>query len=236
MKVLPTLQIQHGRSVMNSGGGVGEDPGQQLARILELGCLRVSLLDVDAAQGKGNNREVIAGLMRQCRQSSPRVCIQVGGGIRSSDQAQFFVDHGATWLLVGTLLHKSSMVVDQLLARFHEHLTASIDAQGGEVKTSGWVDQTSQSASMVARRVRELGFRRLLFVDIPGAQEAEPDFTTAQTIAEHARLPLFMWGRFRHPQDLERASQIPGLQGVQVDAHFALEHAEALRASATGCQ
>jgi phosphoribosylformimino-5-aminoimidazole carboxamide ribotide isomerase len=76
----------------------------------------------------------------------------VAGGIRSSDQAQFFVDNGAAWLVVGTLLHKSPLVVDQLLARFHKHLTAAIDARGGQVHRSGWSERAGLTAEELALR------------------------------------------------------------------------------------
>ena len=36
--------------------------------------------------------------------------------------AQFFLDNGATWLTVGTILQRSPVMVEQLLARFREHL------------------------------------------------------------------------------------------------------------------
>jgi phosphoribosylformimino-5-aminoimidazole carboxamide ribonucleotide (ProFAR) isomerase len=161
--------------------------------------------------------------------------MQVGGGVRSSDQAQFFLDNGATWLLVGTLLYKSPMVVDQLLARFHQHLTAAIDAKGGEIRPSGWVERTCLSVAEVASHVRKLGFRRALFVDIPGDGETGPDFATAKVIAENARIPLFMWGSFRDVEDLDVASRIPGLQGVQVDSGFFLELPQPMMSTSLGC-
>ncbi len=109
---------------------------------MDQGCHHLCLLDVDAARSKGHNRELISRIMHRFRQPGAKVCIQVGGGIRSSDQAQFFLDQGATWLLVGTILHRSPLIVDQLLARFSEYLTAAIDARAGFVKASGW-DESS---------------------------------------------------------------------------------------------
>jgi phosphoribosylformimino-5-aminoimidazole carboxamide ribonucleotide (ProFAR) isomerase len=235
LKVLPILQIRSGRAISRQGDGTAEEPVDLLARLLGLGCMRVAFVDVDAATGHGNNRDTIAALMRQCRAVPHRVCMQVGGGIRSSDQAQFFLDQGATWLLVGTLIFKSSLVVDQLLARFHEHLTASIDARGGEVHSSGWVDRASLSAAEAAQHVRKLGFRRVLFADIPQGGDVQPDFLTARVIAENSRLPLHMWGSFRGEADLGEAAKVPGLQGVQIDAQLVLQMSELLKSNAFAC-
>ncbi len=235
MKVLPTLQIRQGRSWTQDPGASDADPREQLAELLEQGFQRIAFVDVDAAKGTGNNRDLIASLMRTCRVTSPRVCIQVGGGIRGSDIVQFYLDQGATWLLLGTVLHRSPMAVDQLLARFHEHLTATIDVRAGSVRSYGREQAVPHSVAEVARQIRALNFRRILFVDVPSGDGATPDFDSAREILEHARLPLLMWSAFRNTDDLARAAALPGLQGAQIDAAFALEHAEALKVHASPC-
>jgi phosphoribosylformimino-5-aminoimidazole carboxamide ribonucleotide (ProFAR) isomerase len=222
LKVLPTLQIQNGCSISHMEGGEEEPAQTALARLLDLGCTRMTFVDVDAARGRGNNRDLIAALIHQCRGAGGRVCIQVGGGIRGSDQAQFFLDHGATWLLIGTIIYKSPMVVDQLLARFHEHLTASIDSKCGEVHRTGWTEKALLSPVEVAALIRNQGFKRALFVDIPTDDRPEPDFAMARLISESVKIPLFMWSNFRHAEDLNEAAKIPGLQGIQVDPRLLL--------------
>lgn len=196
-----------------------------VARLADTGCTRLALVDVDAAKGTGNNRECLSHLMRAFRQrNANRSCIWVGGGIRASDQAQFFLDQGAQWLMVGTILHKSPMVVDQLLGRFRESLAATIDANQGLVQASGWAERTSLRAEVLAARIRELGFRRILFMDLPTApDQAVPDFATARLIAENARLPLFMGGTLnRCPVDTELEG-LPALQGVLLSLPALLE-------------
>lgn len=235
MKVLPTIHIHSGRSITHLGEWPGEDPLVQIEQLMGLGCSRIAMVDVDAAQGSGHNRDVMTVLMRRFRYGNPKACIQVGGGIRGSDHAQFFMDQGATWLLVGTLLYKSPLAVDQMVARFHEHLTAAIDARGGEVRRGGWAVPSDLSAGEMARRVREHGFRRILFVDIPGAAGGEPDLATARTILEHARLPLFMGGSIRGTEDARAALAVPGVQGVQVDAAVVLRHPELIAAMTGIC-
>ena len=186
--------------------------------LLDRGCHRLCLLDVDAARSQGHNREIMSQIMHRFRQATPKVCIQIGGGIRSSDQAQFFLDHGATWLLVGTILHRSPLIVDQLLARFREHLTAAIDVRGGQVQVSGWSGPSRLSPEETAGHIREQGFRRILFSDIPDGNGGTPDFTTAARIAEGGRLPMLMGGTIRAAEHITQASEVPGIQGVLVDS------------------
>ncbi len=238
MKVFPTLNIRQGFAVPALGeegyDGPAREPALDLVqRLLGKGITHLGVVDVDAAHGSGHNRPLIGQILKLCRHRDHPVCVQVAGGIRASDQAQFFVDNGASWLVVGTILHKSPIVVEQLLARFQKHLTAAIDARGGEVHSSGWTSPVGLSAEALARRVQAFGFRRLLFVDLPGEtmpgvpdQEPLPDFPTARLLAESTRLPVLMGGSIRTPAHVERAQAIPGLQGVLVDA-ILFEHERA---------
>lgn len=220
MKIYPTLNLQHGAVVSTAGqaGACTQTPLEVAERLIEGGATRLALVDVDAAMGRGNNRELIGQILRGCHARERKVCVQVAGGVRSSDQAQYFIDLGATWLVVGTILHKSPMVSEQLMARFQSYLTAAIDARAGKVQRSGWVDTTPLSALELAQRAKAYGFRRLLFVDIPENAETDPDFRTAQELAAATGLPLVMGGSLTTPRHLEAVHAHHGLKGALVDA------------------
>lgn len=227
MKLLSTLQIQHGRVISASCAGTASaDPMETVLALMDRGCSKLCILDVNAARGTGQNREAIAQVIQRVHHLNHRACIQVGGGIRSSDQAQFYLDCGASWLLVGTILHRSPSVVEQMLARFREHMTAAIDVKDGIVQASGWTENMETRPEEAARQVREYGFRRILFSDVPGQQNREPDFATAAKISENAHIPMLMGGTLKTPDHLVRAAKVPGLCGVLVDALTILETPE----------
>jgi len=237
LKVLPTLNIQNGRIVpaLEGGPGTGLSPVEVVEALLEAGCCRFALVDVDAARGTGSNRDVIGSLIRRMRQSSSKVCIQVGGGICSSDHAQHYLNLGATWLLVGTALHRYPVVVDQMLARFQDHLMASLDAQSGEVQIDGRRNPQGLQATAFAESIRNRGFKRILFTDIPAAADAEPDFQTARSIGERVRLPLFMGGSIRSQAHLNQAEAVRSLQGVLLDATYLLGTPRMIMLPASPC-
>lgn len=237
MKILPTFNIQNGSAVPVVGEGAGgNDLLALVAALCDQGCHRLGLVDVDAARGQGNNRELIARAIQRFHGGRARVFVQVGGGIRSSDQAQFFMDRGATWLTVGTILQRSPVMVDQLLARFREHLVAAVDARGGEVLASGWGGPCGMKAEAAGARVSEYGFKRLLFMDIPLEGPVRPDFATARALSQSSHLPLFMGGSIQSLEHLAQAREIPGIQGVSVDGLLLRDDPALLAAvNATGC-
>ena len=220
LKIYPSLNLQQGQVVSTAwqGDACPPVPMDLVEQLLDGGATRLALVDVDAAMGRGNNRELIGQILHRCRARDRKICMQVAGGIRSSDQAQFFIDLGATWLVVGTILHKSPMVSEQLMARFPSFLTAAIDARGGMVHRAGWTDPTSQSALDLALRAKAYGVRRLIFVDIPKDPTADPDVQTAQDLAAATGLPLLMGGSLTAPHHLEAVSSKSGLKGALVDA------------------
>lgn len=237
LKVLSTLNFQNGCVVptLASSANAGLSPEKVLDELLARGCCRFDLVDLDAARNQGNNRNLIANAIRRIRSANAKVCIQVGGGIRSSDQAQFFMDAGATWLVVGTVLHRFPMIVDQLLGRFRENLVASMDVRAGEVLSSGGLASAGVSAVSMGLRIRDLGFRRILFTEVPLDPSSEPDFATVQAICERTHVPVFLGGAIRTQAHVNIASEIRGLHGVLVDAATLLELPEIIRASAPAC-
>jgi phosphoribosylformimino-5-aminoimidazole carboxamide ribotide isomerase len=219
LKILPSLNILNGAVVPVCGPEPEScDPASLLDLLLDQGHHRLALVDVDAARGTGNNRELLARLMHRFHKGAGKACVQVSGGIRSSDEAQYFLDNGATWLAVGTLLQRSPIVMEQLLARFRENLTAGLDARNGEIQSSGWRESARILPEEAAARIRDHGFKRMLFMDIPGSVYAEPDFRTAGVLSRSARIPLFMGGSIHCREHLKQASEIPGIQGLVVDA------------------
>lgn len=237
MKVLPTLNIQNGRVVpaLEHSPLADRSPMDVVDTLIARGCCRFALVDVDAARSQGSNREVIGALIRRIRQTGHKACIQVGGGICSSDHAQHFLNLGATWLLVGTVLHRYPVVVDQLLARFGDHLMASVDARDGEVRISGRSEPKGIRAAAMAESIRELGFKRLLFADIPTASESGPDFQTAKDICDRARIPVFMGGSLSSQAHLHQAEEVRGLQGVFLDALYLMESPKMIELPANPC-
>jgi phosphoribosylformimino-5-aminoimidazole carboxamide ribotide isomerase len=219
LKIIPTLHLQNGLAIPWFGAGqTTRNPSAVAEALLDRGCHRIALVDVDAAGGHDHNRALITSIMRQFHRRNGKMCIQVGGGIRSSDQAQFFLDNGATWILVGTVIQRSPLVVEQLLARFRDNLTAGVDARAGEIQSAGWREPAPLKPDSTAHRIRDHGFKRILFTDIPTFPQAAPDFATARIISQNAHVPLFMGGSIQSREHLKLAAEVPGLQGVAMDA------------------
>ncbi|MGC2193625.1 MAG: HisA/HisF-related TIM barrel protein [Terriglobales bacterium] len=100
----------------------------------------VQLIDLDAAIGTGDNR----GLLRKF---TDRLPCQVGGGIRSLDDASEIFARGAKRIILGSVLVKANAInvaaAAQFAGRFRpEQLTFAVDSKGGKVAIKGWREIT----------------------------------------------------------------------------------------------
>lgn len=96
----------------------------------------VQLVDLDAAMGTGSNRQLIAEFCR-------KLACQVGGGIRSAEEARRILDCGAGKVIVGSALIKDG-AIDAAFAKDlsdqlgNERLVFAVDTRRGRVAIHGW--------------------------------------------------------------------------------------------------
>jgi len=101
----------------------------------------VQLIDLDAAMGKGNNRSLVA-------EFCGKLPCQVGGGIRSAEDARRVLAAGARRVILGSSLIKEGTVDIELASGLSrevgsETLVAAIDSRSGRVAIQGWKVVTS---------------------------------------------------------------------------------------------
>jgi phosphoribosylformimino-5-aminoimidazole carboxamide ribotide isomerase len=109
----------------------------------------IQLIDLDAAIGPGNNRELVQSLVQ-------RLPCQVGGGIRTVETAREILGNGARRVVIGSSLVKDGGI-DTTLAQDlasqvgEEKLVFAVDSKGGKVAIRGWRQLTDISALQMIR-------------------------------------------------------------------------------------
>lgn len=141
--IVPSIDIMNGRTVQLVGGRDFElDAGDPLAWADRFGVVGdVAVVDLDAALGRGSNREIIRQLCQRCR-------CRVGGGIRSVEAAIAWLDAGAESVVLGTAARPEIL---RDLPR--ERVIAALDSVNDEVVVEGWQRGTGAN---VLERIAEL--------------------------------------------------------------------------------
>lgn len=141
--IIPSIDLRDGCAVQLVEGKElaidAGDPWPIAERFSTVG--EIAVIDLDAALGTGENRELIE---RLCA----RFPVRVGGGIRDLDSARRYLDAGARKVILGTAARR------ELLSQLpKERVIAALDARAGEVVVEGWTTKTGQR---VQDRVAEL--------------------------------------------------------------------------------
>jgi phosphoribosylformimino-5-aminoimidazole carboxamide ribotide isomerase len=109
----------------------------------------VQLIDLDAAMGRGDNRELIAMICK-------RLPCQTGGGIRSVARGSELLALGAKRVIFGSALLKDGAINTALAAEAAKSLgigqiTFAIDSRGGKVAIQGWKEATAMRPADMVR-------------------------------------------------------------------------------------
>jgi phosphoribosylformimino-5-aminoimidazole carboxamide ribotide isomerase len=109
----------------------------------------VQIIDLDAAIGGGDNRQLVRSLFR-------RLPCQVGGGIRTAERAQEMLDDGALRVIIGSSLIREGEIHSAFARQLAdtvgaEKLIFAVDSKGGKVAIRGWRQLTEFSAAQMMR-------------------------------------------------------------------------------------
>jgi phosphoribosylformimino-5-aminoimidazole carboxamide ribotide isomerase len=170
----------------------------------------VQLIDLDAAMRQGNNAVLIEKIAK-------RLPCQVGGGIRTAEQAQSLLDAGARRVIFGSVLFNSGGVAAQTAAAISESIgrdqfIASIDTKAGQVAVRGWKDSVNLSPEDAMHALEPYcGAFLYTHVDTEGTMRGFP-FERAQALRELTLHQLIVAGGIREQ------AEIDALDAIGVDA------------------
>lgn len=196
MDILPAVDILDGRCVQLVQGRREEatvygDPLAWAGKWLDAGADALHVINLDGAFGQATkNADLIRGLIRETE-----VTVELGGGIRSLEDAAGWLELGVERVILGTLAVRDPAAVGAIAGEFgSRHVMAGIDARGGEVVIEGWEESAGDYLAW-AERFESLGAGSLLFtnVDVEGLQQGIALEPIVRLLAR-TRLPIVASG------------------------------------------
>lgn len=210
MKVIPAIDLRGGRVVQLVGGDptktaiqLDEAPAEVARRWEHAGASLLHVVDLDRALGVGSNQAAVAAILR-----SARVPVQVGGGLRSLDEAEATLAAGATSVVLGTRAVLDSEFLREAGRRFGPQLIVAVDGRQSRVTTHGWTQTSSRTPAEVARDAEAAGAKAVLFteVSVEGAMGG-PDVVATRAVVEAVDIPVIASGGVARLADLEALAQ-----------------------------
>ncbi|MFD1598522.1 1-(5-phosphoribosyl)-5-[(5-phosphoribosylamino)methylideneamino]imidazole-4-carboxamide isomerase [Halobellus rarus] len=216
-EVVPAVDMQDGEVVQLVQGERGTekrygDPVAAAERWVDAGAETLHLVDLDGAfEGDRGNADAVEAVV-----DAVDVPVQLGGGIRTADDATDLLDRGVERVILGTAAVENPDLVAEVSEDYPGRVMVSLDAKGGEVVVSGWTEGTGLDPAEAASRYEELGAGSILFtdVDVEGKQEGVQTDVTKRVV-EAVDIPVVASGGVASLDDI-RALRDAGAAAVVV--------------------
>lgn len=169
MILVPAIDIINGKVVRLKQGNYdqktvfSESPVQIAQQWETEGAPLLHVVDLEGAkEGQPKNAKVIAEIIKKIR-----IPVQVGGGIRNYQTFKFYLEAGASRIVLGSIIHDNPQLLEELVEEKSEQLVVSLDvSNNGNLAIHGWQKSTPLKASTIAKKLKQKGVQNFVFTDV----------------------------------------------------------------------
>lgn len=237
LELLPAVDVAGGQAVQlvqgeaGSGGQYG-DPIQAALGWQEAGAEWIHLVDLDAAFGRGHNRELLTRIV-----GALDVRVELSGGIRDDESLTAALATGCTRVNIGTAALENPEWCAAIIAEHGDRIAIGLDVRGTTLAARGWTRDGGDLLDTLGRLESE-GCARYVVTDVnkDGTLKG-PNLELLRTVCRNTNSPVVASGGVSSLDDLLAiASLTPlGVEGAIMgtalyEGAFTLE--EALKAVA----
>ncbi|MBD0022979.1 bifunctional 1-(5-phosphoribosyl)-5-((5-phosphoribosylamino)methylideneamino)imidazole-4-carboxamide isomerase/phosphoribosylanthranilate isomerase PriA [Gordonia pseudamarae] len=218
LELLPAVDVADGQAVRLVQGAAGTETSYGSPREAALAWQRdgaewIHLVDLDAAFGKGNNRELLAGVVAELD-----VKVELSGGIRDDDSLAAAMATGCTRVNLGTAALENPDWCRTAIAEYGDRIAVGLDvvAEGDSwrLRGRGWVTDGGDLWE-VLDRLNADGCARYVVTDVSKDGTLKgPNLALLAEVAAKTSAPIVASGGVSAVEDLVAiAGLVP--QGVE---------------------
>ena len=221
MKIFPAIDIKDQKCVRLLKGNFDnqttyeQSPFDQALKYKDAGLLNLHMVDLDGALlGELVNLKIIENIIKKLN-----ITIEIGGGIRSMNKIQAYIDIGVDKVILGSAAIKNPDFLNQACETFKEKIALGLDAKKGKLSVSGWKETINQTAEDYLKNVNSFGFSRVIYTDIDrDGTKTEPNIQETINIAKISSAPVVVSGGISSIKDIKNIKTLSKLniEGVIV--------------------
>jgi phosphoribosylformimino-5-aminoimidazole carboxamide ribotide isomerase len=219
MKIYPAIDILGGKAVRLIQGRKHEatvygEPVEMATKWVRKGAEWLHVVDLDGAfEGRPRNLNVLREMVAAVSTAK----LQVGGGIRNMSTVESLLDAGIVRVVLGTAAVQDQDFVKTALAEHPHNVAIGIDAREGNVRVSGWTEDSDIGAIELARKLQDLGARLIVYTDISrDGVLSGPNVEATREMLDKTDVAVIASGGVSSMSDLHRLAAIdhPRLDGA----------------------
>ena len=168
MQIYPAIDLSGGQVVRLYQGDYnqmtvyGADPCAVARDFIAAGAKYLHVVDLDGAKdGTLANFESIAAIAKQ-----GGLYIEVGGGIRTEERIQQYLDLGVGRCILGTIAVKDFDFTARMAQKYGDKIAVGVDTRDGYVAINGWKELSSETGIEFCQRLRDAGVKTVIYTDI----------------------------------------------------------------------
>ena len=211
MELWPAIDLRGGNCVRLLQGDYaretvfGHDPVAMVGRFRAGGARRLHIVDLDGAKAGG---AVQAEIVRRMAAAAGVPC-QVGGGIRSGETAEAYLDAGLARVILGSVAVEDPSLLERLAVAHPGRIVLGLDARDGRVAVRGWIDTSPLLAVEVAKRHADLPLAAIVYTDIAtDGTLAGPNLAALADMLQASTAPLIASGGIATIDDIRRVATL----------------------------
>jgi len=221
MKIFPAIDIKDKKCVRLLKGNFDDKkiynitPIDQAKKYKDFGFDYLHIVDLDGAlTGETINLNIIEDIINKLN-----IKIEIGGGIRSLDKIQNYLDIGADKVILGSAAFKDKSFLKEACKSYKNQIALGLDAKKGFVAISGWKEETDLNALEFLKDVNNFGISRLIYTDIErDGTKTNPNLEETIKVAEISNSPVIVSGGVSSIKDIENIKSLnnKNIEGVIV--------------------
>lgn len=216
MILLPAIDLYEKKVVRLTRGDYAQmtvyndDPVAQAKLFQEAGAQWLHTVDLEGAKdGSTPNYSVIEAI---CKDTSLKV--EIGGGIRSLDTIQKYLDAGVERVILGTKAVTDPAFLEESLDKFGSHIAVGVDIKDGKIAIKGWLETAQDSVEDFFTKLCKLGVSTVICTDVSkDGMLAGTNVDLYRQLSQKFSLDLIASGGVSSQEDLTRLKAL-GLYGA----------------------
>ncbi|MFE4951308.1 bifunctional 1-(5-phosphoribosyl)-5-((5-phosphoribosylamino)methylideneamino)imidazole-4-carboxamide isomerase/phosphoribosylanthranilate isomerase PriA [Leifsonia sp. NPDC056665] len=217
--LLPAVDVADGKAVRLTQGEAGSetsygDPVDAAAEWVDAGAEWIHLVDLDAAFGRGDNRDLLKKVIHQTK----GVNIELSGGIRDDASLEHALAIGATRVNLGTAALENPEWAANVIGRYGEAIAVGLDVRGTTLAARGWTREGGDLWDVLAR-LEDAGCARYVVTDVTKDGTLKgPNIDLLRQVMERTERPVVASGGISSLDDIAALRELVplGLEGAIV--------------------
>jgi phosphoribosyl isomerase A len=235
LELLPAVDVQGGQAVQLVQGIAGSektfgDPIEAALNWQRAGAEWIHLVDLDAAFGRGNNRDLLAKIVGQLD-----LKVEMSGGIRDDESLEAAMATGCRRVNIGTAALEQPEWCAKAIATYGDRVAVGLDVRGRTLAARGWTSEGGDLYDVLARLDAE-GCARYVVTDVnKDGMLQGPNLELLANVCAATDRPVVASGGITELSDLEKLMGMvdAGVEGAIIgtalyEGRFTLEEGLAL--------